>query len=424
MKNKNQKFEQGQTLVLVTVMLLGMIAILALVLDGGNVYAQRRQAQSAADAGALAATRAYCLEDNEEQKLAAAISAAEDYVTRNQADRLDTYVSGENEVTVSTSITFDTYFLSVLGRPDFTVEAIAAAKCSNPGAGINILPIAWSCSPPDVSEDEVPEDDICDIDTIPPDPEGQGCNIYEGDPIYIIVDSKDIEEDVVCQPLVEGEDPDLDLYCETNPDFCLDCDIDDVGPPYENEIHLTSGGNRAWLDLDGGGGGANDLKTWIENGFSDPVVAHTWFAGQTGVDTSVFDAVYDYALDPPSVIVPLFDSICPIGLPEENCPELFHTDLTPDPPYIDNKDIVVPTGGSSTDYFHVIAFALFDITCVDAGSHPSMGKDGKKECEAHAELGLDPEVKTIEGCFVSGFEPDLSGLGEYQTDALTLYLTR
>ncbi len=46
--------ERGQTLVLVSLAFLAFVAILALVLDGGNAYTAKWQAQKAADAGALA----------------------------------------------------------------------------------------------------------------------------------------------------------------------------------------------------------------------------------------------------------------------------------------------------------------------------------------------------------------------------------
>ena len=51
-----------------------------------------------------------------------------------------------------------------------------------------------------------------------------------------------------------------------------------------NDIQLLSGGNRSWLDLDGGGGGG--LADWIEDGFNEVIEPHTWFQGQTGVDES------------------------------------------------------------------------------------------------------------------------------------------
>ncbi len=47
----------GQALVLIALAFAGMLALLALAIDGGNAYAQRRRAQNAADAAALSATR-------------------------------------------------------------------------------------------------------------------------------------------------------------------------------------------------------------------------------------------------------------------------------------------------------------------------------------------------------------------------------
>ena len=57
--------ERGQSLVLVVLGFLAFIAILALVLDGGNAYAAKRQAQNAADAGALAGATFMCKNNDE-----------------------------------------------------------------------------------------------------------------------------------------------------------------------------------------------------------------------------------------------------------------------------------------------------------------------------------------------------------------------
>lgn len=50
--------DRAQTLVLVALALGALIGLAALAIDGGNAYAQRRRAQNAADAGAIAGTRA------------------------------------------------------------------------------------------------------------------------------------------------------------------------------------------------------------------------------------------------------------------------------------------------------------------------------------------------------------------------------
>jgi len=50
--------QQGQIMVVFALSLLAMVAMLAVVIDGGFLYVQRRTAQTAADAGALAGARA------------------------------------------------------------------------------------------------------------------------------------------------------------------------------------------------------------------------------------------------------------------------------------------------------------------------------------------------------------------------------
>ena len=50
--------QSGQALVLFALSILGIVALVALAADGGFLYVQRRTAQAAADAGALAGARA------------------------------------------------------------------------------------------------------------------------------------------------------------------------------------------------------------------------------------------------------------------------------------------------------------------------------------------------------------------------------
>ena len=52
--------QKGQTLVLVALMMVVLLGMVALALDGGHAYLERRQMQTAADAGALAAVKALC----------------------------------------------------------------------------------------------------------------------------------------------------------------------------------------------------------------------------------------------------------------------------------------------------------------------------------------------------------------------------
>ncbi len=60
---KRSNHQRGQALVLIVLALVGMIALTALAVDGGNVYSDRRRAQNAADSAALAAGLARIRQD-------------------------------------------------------------------------------------------------------------------------------------------------------------------------------------------------------------------------------------------------------------------------------------------------------------------------------------------------------------------------
>ena len=55
---KTNRSEKGQAFVLIIVAIVAIFGFAALAVDGGNVYAERRRAQNAADASALAAASA------------------------------------------------------------------------------------------------------------------------------------------------------------------------------------------------------------------------------------------------------------------------------------------------------------------------------------------------------------------------------
>lgn len=57
-KNIFQKSERGQALILIVLAMVGLIGMVALTVDGGSAYSDRRHAQNAADTSALAAARA------------------------------------------------------------------------------------------------------------------------------------------------------------------------------------------------------------------------------------------------------------------------------------------------------------------------------------------------------------------------------
>ncbi|MGC8786698.1 MAG: pilus assembly protein TadG-related protein [Anaerolineae bacterium] len=120
----SQNRESGQALVLIVVLLLSLLAMLALVVDGGNIYLQRRSTQNAADAGAMAGARVLAYNGTE----ASARAAAQEYaMQRNGADRCDVIINGA-QVTVVAYKDVAMTFARVVGLPQVTVSARATAK--------------------------------------------------------------------------------------------------------------------------------------------------------------------------------------------------------------------------------------------------------------------------------------------------------
>jgi Flp pilus assembly protein TadG len=386
MKRKWMVSQGGQVIVIVALMMAALLAILALTIDGGLTYFQRRLAQNAADAAALAGARAMCVTGGGDP-----VAAALDYAARNGIPDPATNVAVSTSqagtvrsVTVTITLPYDTFFAGVIGIEDTQVGALAEAACYPPCAA-GVLPIAWSCTPPDVGNGSI--SDSCNV--FPHDEDG--CSYEDGDPFYIIADSESIEEDIVC--LEPGEDPGE----SSDPDlFYVDCDIDNDG---QNDVEFLSGANRSWLNLDGGASGASEMIDWVRGKNVPDVQVHTWFQGTAGVRDSVYQAVEDYRLNQ-NVSIPVFDMVAP-GLKNKELPTPFH-----------DEDIFVDSGAG--DYFHVITYATFHVTCVSTGAND--------HCPAKDDLIATgaiqkPNTKTIEGCFSQALVEGRGAPGECTTDA-------
>lgn len=124
MKGNGDSRESGQVLVIVALFLVALLAMLALVVDGGNLYLHRRAMQNAADAGAIAGARVLAYNGTE----ASVRAAAKEYaVQRNGADRCDVIISGA-KVTVVAYDDVAMTFGRVVGLRQATVSARATAK--------------------------------------------------------------------------------------------------------------------------------------------------------------------------------------------------------------------------------------------------------------------------------------------------------
>ena len=382
-----KNMEKGQSLILVTLLLFAFFAILALVLDGGFLYYLRRNAQNAADAGALAGADDLCKFKIPSQ----AEAVAEAYAFDNgvsSAVASATLMNPGGIVEVNTSIDYQTFFARLLNIDSVSPPAFARAGCAPLLAG-GVMPVAWSCKAP---VGESPQPEMCEVLfmdswTDPDDDDGE-C-IFGEDPMYIIADSDTIEDDIVC------DDPDIDPPIAGT----VNCDLDGDG---ENDIELLGGGDRSWLDLNAGGGGAAELKDWVKGDYEGLFVRpHNWVPVQAGEIGSVYLTVHETILGV-DVVVPIFDSVHPDGPPPV------------DWPFLHPEDVIV--GNEPHDYFHLITFSYWRTTCVDAGPYP---QNPDPPCPARTALNgiLDTfgwsngdinSLASMEGCFLEG---NVNGIG-------------
>lgn len=141
--------ESGSAIVLLVVSLGTVMAAAALVLDVGMLLSARQEAQSAADAAALAAASAFL--DGASSPAAAARERAIRFAAEN-AIRGEAIAPGEvaveadpltGRVRVRIRRTFEgVWFARILGRESFTIGAEAAAEASEPAATTCVRPFA------------------------------------------------------------------------------------------------------------------------------------------------------------------------------------------------------------------------------------------------------------------------------------------
>ncbi len=126
--------EGGQVIVLVAVLMVGLVAVVGLVTDGGMVFTQRRDLQNVADAAALAG--AMQIDENAYRASGgtvvvlneqAARAAAVEYLRGEGALAYQVSVTPER-VDVSVSRQATTGFLRLLGIGGFQISAGATAE--------------------------------------------------------------------------------------------------------------------------------------------------------------------------------------------------------------------------------------------------------------------------------------------------------
>ena len=404
--------EKGQTIVLIVVMLFGLLALSALVVDGGNAYLSRRQAQTAADAGALAGVQEKCMNGKIDDEVDETIHK---YVeAQNDAVLEQWYIDPDTDyLVVEVSREHRNFFAQIFGKPSTRVEAKAAAGCLSPGIGTGVLPIAWACHKPTLEQQQWSNSEECVYKSITYSElqsllHGPNLNGTSGEVV--------VQENTYTAPynfmasylpelyiLMSSEDlpADLNGVCQSQGGY-MDCDINNDG-----KDDFQGSGDTSWIDLNGYGGPVED--EWITEGFDGKLAIHMWFPSQQGVSASTYlGPMEDKRAAGEIALVPVFNAICnghPTNIngyvPVPGCVDAAHLDLGG--PQLPLEEDEVNTTAASPIYYHIAGFAAFLITCVD---QPSVAN-----CPGHdaaVAAGIFPQqTKTVEGYFIEGVPMDL-----------------
>lgn len=414
--NRFSKLEKAQVLPIVVAAFIVLLAFAALIIDGGSIMLNRRTAQAAADAGAMAGARELCYPTGADP-----LDVARSYALMNDAATANAQLDN-GSVSVNTTVTNNSFFAKIFNENSLDAGAEAVAGCFAPG-GNYLLPIGWSCRPslgyeppfdpgsdckmmaldwdgllkglvegPPLTTINIPDEDSTDhyykMD-------GDSIVDADGEPprqIYLIMDKIDVNQETYCKEDLDVGDP--------NYAVAITCDLDGDG---KNEIE--GGGNRGWLDLNNAGGGASDLIDWIINGLDFPIVPHTWLSGQTGSITSVYEAIKDYRQGD-VVLIPVFNAICDDSDPIANtvCMEIAHAH--PFPPLPPTGDI---DEAGQAPKFHVIAFDPFYISCVHTFSHDycpgfALAQARNMDPDPPYKSFIADNIPSVEGFFLSNVE--------------------
>ncbi|MEA3325892.1 MAG: pilus assembly protein TadG-related protein [Chloroflexota bacterium] len=399
----DHKLERGQIIPIVVVALIALIALAALILDGGALMSNRRAAQNAADAAALAGARVLCRQYNAtDDDIEDAIDL---YIDANHATLIEWKLTDENvgvieglfkgEVVVTAEVEHGSFFAKIFGEDMLTATATAGAGCFPYGASV-VLPIAFPCYQPVMEEDPgvyvVGED--CDYAALNWEyfaSIATGCGMGDN-PLLGNVDPT--EEQATCiRDYLDENHSDL-IYVIVNEERYCAKDPDNPDPITELICEITAGleghyqlntSAHGWLNL-GGQPSVNDMTDWISGTDNPAVRVHSWLSFIPGVSAQpVFTALEERLFD--IVWIPVINEACDHEpIPGDECYARAHT-----PPFGPYPDDECPVNSDlpGQDFGHVVAFAPFFTTCVRNGSNDL--KDYLKDYGYDSEIVFESE---------------------------------
>ena len=255
--------EVGQMLVQFSLFFVLLLGFVALAVDVGNAYTERRRMQNAADAAALAGARELCLN----QSVTTVRAAATTYLVRNGMDSggiaADDILIIGNRIDVNAHEVVDTLFARLLGIATLNVGAQASAACMGASSACGLWPISF------------------DLDLYKGVQCGQSMVIWDAD--------KD-DIDVTC---VIDDVP--RTICQ-----CYDCDLDNNG---SDDFVVITDLSRGWMDFPAiddpvytdsckaEGCGESELVCRLEYGTGGRVTLPACVPGLTGIKAGVKSAV-------------------------------------------------------------------------------------------------------------------------------------
>ncbi|HSR31237.1 MAG TPA: pilus assembly protein TadG-related protein, partial [Anaerolineae bacterium] len=103
--------QSGQILVIVAVVIFALVALTAVIIDGGSLYLNRRLAQTAADAGAMAGAHKKCADGGSLAEIQAAVQQFA--VVENGATAVESAeIDEDGLVVVQTRVESPSFFAS------------------------------------------------------------------------------------------------------------------------------------------------------------------------------------------------------------------------------------------------------------------------------------------------------------------------
>jgi hypothetical protein len=356
-----KNLENGQVLPIVVVSLFALIAMAALMIDGGMLLSHRRTAQAAADAGALAGARSLCPNDKtvSERKIEARAKAIEFVEDRNNADFIllpdNLQFPDDNTIRVETSVSSQAFFARIFDQFDLTAAAAAEANCTPPFTA-QILPLGIPCYPRDyfvVEDDEEGDGELpLYVDYVS---DSENCYLKFGD--LEKTDQQNLEDGNMV----------LILTSDKKDDWCYPSGPINCNDPKRQSV-LAGESHNGWLSLEGSSGGnaivdyINNLNGWASRG--------EWIYGEGGK----MDTFYTPEKNSPLgslvgkvVTVPLFNEFCR-GNPSIHCspPNMDPGKMRPgDTVTCRNNNCA--SAGVGDLFYRIDAFTAFKITCVRKG---------------------------------------------------------